>query len=101
MEGYTDDVGPSEYNLELSKRRAVSVLDMLVASGVEAERIAADGYGMEFPVAENETDAGRSRNRRVEVVILEPGQFAAAAGRRKTPEAVEASEVAEAPAVEV
>lgn len=85
VEGYTDNSGPAEYNLGLSKRRAVSVRDMLVANGVEADRIAADGYGMEFPVAPNDTDMDRAKNRRVEVVILEPGESAEQGRRRPQP----------------
>ena len=92
VEGYTDNVGPEEYNVELSKRRAISVLDMLVESGVEAGRIVANGYGMDFPVASNETEADRVKNRRVEVVILEPGELAAESGRRTVEQDPEASD---------
>lgn len=84
IEGHTDDVGSQAYNLALSRRRAESVRDYLVESGIEAQRIAADGFGKRFPVAGNDSDEGRGRNRRVEVVILEPGE-AASQERRHSP----------------
>jgi len=77
VEGFTDNIGTAEYNLELSKKRADSVSKLLTENGVESQRISPDGYGKAFPVADNATDEGRERNRRVEVVILEPGERAA------------------------
>jgi outer membrane protein OmpA-like peptidoglycan-associated protein len=77
IEGYTDDQGTEEYNLELSLRRAEALGAALVANGVSSARIAADGFGPALPVASNEDDAGRAKNRRVEVIILKPGLFAA------------------------
>lgn len=74
IEGFTDNVGDSQYNLGLSLRRAESVLEALVASHVPASRIVADGFGAAFPAADNETEEGRTRNRRVEIIILEPGR---------------------------
>ncbi len=73
IEGYADSTGAADYNLELSKRRAQSILAALVESGVAPERLASEGYGSRFPVASNETREGRERNRRVEIVILKPG----------------------------
>ncbi|MEZ4598595.1 MAG: OmpA family protein [Syntrophotaleaceae bacterium] len=69
IEGYTDSTGPAEFNQELSQRRARAVRDALVAQGIDSARIETRGYGENFPVATNETVAGRQLNRRVEVVI--------------------------------
>jgi len=73
IEGHTDSVGKDDYNLALSQKRADSVKDKLVADGIEAGRITPVGYGMKFPVASNDTKAGKAQNRRVEVVILNEG----------------------------
>lgn len=67
VSGYTDSRGSKAYNLKLSKRRAESVKAYLVKHGVAADRIVAKGFGMEHPVADNKTRAGRAQNRRVEV----------------------------------
>jgi outer membrane protein OmpA-like peptidoglycan-associated protein len=80
IEGHTDSTGSADYNLGLSLRRAESIRDALIASGVGEERLLAAGYGSRFPVADNETDEGRARNRRVEIVILKPGLKASDAG---------------------
>ena len=69
LAGHTDSTGSEEYNLELSKRRADSVANYLVAQQVNSARFTTDGYGESQPVATNDTDAGRSLNRRVEVAI--------------------------------
>ncbi|MEM9782356.1 MAG: OmpA family protein [Pseudomonadota bacterium] len=68
--GHTDATGTSEYNQGLSERRASTVAQALVSSGVRGERIAAYGFGEDQPVATNETEFGRSQNRRVEIVIV-------------------------------
>lgn len=81
VEGHADNTGRADYNLELSKRRAESISAALVESGVEADRLAAEGYGSSFPVASNDTAEGREKNRRVEIVILKPGLSAAEARR--------------------
>jgi len=81
IEGHADSTGSNEYNLGLSKRRAKSILDALVESGVAPERLASEGYGSRFPVATNETREGRERNRRVEIVILDSGRAASEALR--------------------
>ncbi|MBW2423253.1 MAG: OmpA family protein [Deltaproteobacteria bacterium] len=81
IEGHTDGTGSADYNLGLSLRRAESIRDALIAGGVGEERLLAAGYGSRFPVADNETDEGRARNRRVEIVILKPGLKASDAGR--------------------
>lgn len=71
VEGFTDSVGGDEYNQQLSERRANAVRQSLVGLGVEPDRITASGYGKAFPVAGNDTAAGRQMNRRVEIVISE------------------------------
>lgn len=70
IEGHTDSTGPSAVNLRLSERRARAVRDALVSMGVSADRIQAVGMGEDFPIATNETDNGRARNRRVDVIVL-------------------------------
>jgi outer membrane protein OmpA-like peptidoglycan-associated protein len=69
IEGFTDSTGGAEYNRRLSERRAEAVRNALVAKGIDPGRIMTRGYGVEFPVASNETAEGRQRNRRVEVII--------------------------------
>ena len=71
VEGHTDNIGSAESNLSLSKDRAISVRKALVDRGVEADRLAAFGYGEKRPIATNETDEGREQNRRVEFIIVE------------------------------
>jgi outer membrane protein OmpA-like peptidoglycan-associated protein len=63
--GYTDNTGDPAANLELSRARATSVVNELIALGIPAERLAAEGYGETNPVASNDTDSGRSQNRRI------------------------------------
>jgi outer membrane protein OmpA-like peptidoglycan-associated protein len=69
VEGHTDSRGSDEYNMALSKRRAESVKALLVQRGVAENRIEVVGYGKTMPVASNETEAGRQKNRRVEIKI--------------------------------
>lgn len=76
IEGYTDSTGSDSYNLDLSQRRAQAVESFLVQNGVDPVRITARGYGEAYPVASNNTDAGRQENRRVEIVILREGELA-------------------------
>ena len=73
VEGHTDNVGTEEYNQGLSERRAASVKNALVERGVASERIVTIGYSEKYPVASNDTAAGRQQNRRVEVIILNEG----------------------------
>ncbi len=65
--GYTDDLGGDNYNLLLSKKRAVSVKNYLVSQGVDANRIITFGMGKENPIAPNTSNEGRAKNRRIEV----------------------------------
>lgn len=72
VEGHTDSTGAEDYNQQLSQERAESVKRYLTSQGVDAGRITAVGKGEAFPVANNETAAGRQQNRRVEVIIENP-----------------------------
>ncbi|MHC5353477.1 OmpA family protein [Myroides sp. LJL115] len=67
--GYTDNTGREEYNLSLSKQRAASVKQYLAQQGVAANRMTTDGLGIADPIASNDTEAGRAKNRRVEFAI--------------------------------
>lgn len=70
IEGNTDNVGDPAYNLNLSQLRAESVVNHLVETyGIDRSRLAAKGYGMANPVADNSTDAGRQANRRTDAII--------------------------------
>jgi outer membrane protein OmpA-like peptidoglycan-associated protein len=69
VEGHTDSKGSDEYNMDLSKRRANNVKTLLVMRGVAENRIEVAGYGKTMPVATNDTEAGRQKNRRVEIRI--------------------------------
>jgi len=71
IEGHTDSTGSREYNQTLSEKRALSVQDFLMSQGIDSKRITAVGYGWDRPVADNSTAEGRSKNRRVEIVIGE------------------------------
>jgi len=73
IEGHTDSVGSDEFNLTLSQKRADSVKETLTSRGIGEGRIATKGYGKKFPVASNDTVAGKQQNRRVEVIILNEG----------------------------
>ncbi|MDD2541641.1 MAG: OmpA family protein [Desulfuromonadaceae bacterium] len=70
IEGDTDNVGTYEHNMELSKRRAESVVNYLVDHfGIERSRLSAKGYGSSRPIADNTTDEGRQKNRRINAII--------------------------------
>jgi len=69
LKGHTDNVGATEKNLKLSIDRANSVKKFFEEKGVEANRIEAEGFGMQFPIADNRTPAGRAANRRVDILI--------------------------------
>lgn len=66
-QGHTDNVGGDAYNQKLSEDRARSVVAWLTAHGVAADRLSSKGYGKTMPVADNTTDQGRAKNRRVEI----------------------------------
>lgn len=73
IEGHTDPLGTPEVNLKLSQDRAEAVSRYLVEAGVAAERLEARGYGATRPVADNATEAGRAKNRRVQFVVVRAG----------------------------
>ena len=69
VEGHTDEVGGSDYNWDLSVRRATSVVKVLVDGGLAPTRVVASGRGEYLPVADNSTPEGRARNRRTEIIL--------------------------------
>ncbi len=69
--GHTDDRGRAAFNQRLSAERAQAVVDYLVGQGIDAGRLKARGYGESKPIADNATEEGRARNRRVEMQILQ------------------------------
>jgi outer membrane protein OmpA-like peptidoglycan-associated protein len=71
ISGHTDNVGDAQKNLELSQARADSVKTYFTGKGVDASRIETRGAGMNEPVADNATDAGRQQNRRIEFKLLQ------------------------------
>jgi OmpA-OmpF porin, OOP family len=68
IEGHTDNVGGAASNKRLSENRAKSVMNAVIVGGVDASRLSAVGYGQESPIADNRTEEGRAKNRRVELV---------------------------------
>jgi outer membrane protein OmpA-like peptidoglycan-associated protein len=71
LDGYTDSIGTDEYNIKLSERRATAVKNYLIKeAGVSSSKITAVGHGEADPVADNKTEEGRAKNRRVEISIL-------------------------------
>jgi outer membrane protein OmpA-like peptidoglycan-associated protein len=77
--GHTDDVGSDTYNEDLSRRRANAVASYLISRGVPSSRVATSGRGEAEPIAPNDTDANRQKNRRVEVAITAGDQMKAQA----------------------
>jgi outer membrane protein OmpA-like peptidoglycan-associated protein len=69
VEGYTDSQGGASYNQDLSQRRADSVRGYLTSHGVASDRITAQGFGLNSPIADNASPEGRANNRRVEIVV--------------------------------
>ena len=69
--GHTDNKGNDEVNIPLSQKRAEAVRAYLLKKGLKQNQIEAKGYGSEKPIADNSTEAGRSKNRRVEIVLGE------------------------------
>jgi OOP family OmpA-OmpF porin len=67
--GYTDNTGNPEQNLQLSRERANNTMNQVVALGVDASRLTAEGFGDQHPVADNATAEGRQRNRRIDINI--------------------------------
>lgn len=68
VEGHTDNVGTPASNKTLSEARAKSVVTAIVSQGISADRLTPVGFGQDKPVADNTTEEGRAKNRRVELV---------------------------------
>ena len=69
IEGHTDNQGDTEYNDKLSLERALAIKDIIVKMGLDSSYIKTFGHGDRYPIASNETDEGKTQNRRVEVTI--------------------------------
>jgi outer membrane protein OmpA-like peptidoglycan-associated protein len=67
--GHTDSIGRVERNQELSLDRALAVYSELLKDGISKERMKPQGFGSDFPLETNDTEAGRSRNRRIEIIL--------------------------------
>ena len=70
IDGHTDSTGSEQYNQVLSEKRANSVSDYFNSRDVTSARLAAYGYGENHPVADNDSETGRSQNRRVEIALV-------------------------------
>ena len=70
ISGHTDNIGSPEYNLELSSKRANTVKEYLEGKGIEGIRLLSRGYGHAKPIADNDTEEGRAKNRRTEFKII-------------------------------
>ena len=68
--GHTDSTGTRAHNMQLSDRRADSVLNYFLASGVYPPRMQARGYGPDYPIASNDSPEGRRLNRRVDITLI-------------------------------
>ncbi len=68
VEGHTDNVGTEESNQELSEKRAKSVADAIIAGKIDKDRLQSKGFGETKPIADNNTEGGRAKNRRVELI---------------------------------
>ncbi len=67
IEGHTDNVGEDAYNLNLSKARAKVVMNYFISKGISASRLTSEGFGESKPIATNDTEEGKAKNRRVEI----------------------------------
>ena len=74
IDGHTDNAGNAAKNLDLSKRRAETVKKYLTSKGLDANRFTTKGYGQEKPIADNSTEEGKQRNRRIEFQVLGGGK---------------------------
>jgi outer membrane protein OmpA-like peptidoglycan-associated protein len=70
LEGHTDNTGDPAANKTLSMDRANAIRDLLVQGGIDSSRLSTEGYGADKPIASNDTDEGRARNRRTELIVL-------------------------------
>jgi outer membrane protein OmpA-like peptidoglycan-associated protein len=69
IEGHTDNAGDDDKNMKLSEDRAAAVKTYLVSKGVSEDRITSEGFGETMPIADNNTAAGKTKNRRVELKV--------------------------------
>lgn len=69
IRGHTDNTGSADYNFSLSQQRAKAVFDYLISNGISAKRLSYIGYGSTQPVADNRSEIGKAKNRRVEMVV--------------------------------
>jgi K(+)-stimulated pyrophosphate-energized sodium pump len=69
--GYTDNTGDAQYNLRLSQDRADNVVAELVSLGIASDRLEAQGYGEQYPVADNGSPEGRAKNRRISMRVTQ------------------------------
>lgn len=67
--GYTDNTGDQSANMSLSRSRAQNTMSAIATQGVSTSRLEAEGYGEQHPVVSNDTEEGRQRNRRVDVLV--------------------------------
>jgi len=74
VEGFTDAQGSDQYNMKLSQERAQAVVNELTTAGISRDRMAVKAYGEQYPVATNDSSAGRQQNRRVQMVLSEKGE---------------------------
>jgi OmpA-OmpF porin, OOP family len=74
ISGHTDSRGKEDYNRDLSQRRADSVKNYFISQGIATERLISIGYGEDRPIADNATGSGRSKNRRTEFRLINPGE---------------------------
>lgn len=71
VDGHTDNIGPAEYNMKLSERRANAVMEYFVSRGIDSNRLTTKSFGFTKPAASNDTREGRAKNRRVELTPVE------------------------------
>ena len=69
LEGHTDNVGDAAANLKLSQDRASTIKSLLISGGIDTARLSTDGFGQDRPIDTNDTDEGRAKNRRTELVV--------------------------------
>jgi outer membrane protein OmpA-like peptidoglycan-associated protein len=70
LEGHTDNTGDAAANKTLSVNRANAIRDLLVAGGIDTSRLSTEGYGADKPIASNDTEEGKAKNRRTELIVL-------------------------------
>ena len=71
IDGHTDNIGPADYNMKLSERRANNVMEYFIGNGIDANRLTIKGFGSTKPAVSNDTQEGRAKNRRVELTPVE------------------------------